>query len=210
MDWRAVREKLLRYRIVRRDKPATDGRFCWEYDGCRNSDGYGSIRLRDPDTLVESVSKITGKTTRVPKSWIEYAHRASAAAFNGFDLNSDEVVAHACHNPACFNPWHVRGKTRIENAEETPAERKRSNKLTPEIVDILRRYVRRHNGSANLVKFAASRGISYASVLRATKGFTFRGRTPAVDGIPARMARPVPDINRSRGFDRRKKKDIPI
>jgi hypothetical protein len=179
LDWARLRARLLRFRVVDRkrgplqgsDEPRANGKHCWTFDGCRNPDGYGRIRLWDGS-----------------RAWTDYAHRVSIAAFKKFDLNSDLVAAHVCHNPACFNPWHVRPKTHSDNLLES-RDKLVSGKLGQDGADALRRYIKRHKHKANLAKFAASRGVSYASILRAAKGMTYAAGAPLPIG--GKLPRPV-------------------
>lgn len=83
IDWKAVASKLLSRRIIAdcgHDSP------CWLYEGCRNPDGYGQMRVG---------------------GMVAYTHRISASCFKGFDLKSPELVKHNCNNPPCFNPAHL-------------------------------------------------------------------------------------------------------
>lgn len=69
---------------------------CWEWQGNRDKDGYGSLRT---------------KTSQVR------AHRVS------FQMHNDEsidrlVVRHKCNNPPCVNPKHLLCGTHTENMSD--------------------------------------------------------------------------------------------
>jgi hypothetical protein len=62
------------------------GTFCWEWTGHRDPNGYPQVKFQ-------------GKT--------HWAHRVSCAMFRK-KLAAGEEADHACHNPCCVNPRHVR------------------------------------------------------------------------------------------------------
>lgn len=78
---------------------------CWEWTGWIDKYGYGQISY-------------LGKLRKVP--------RAALHAFKGMPLDAPEWALHACDNPACFNPDHLRPGTPTENNWET-WQRKRQN-----------------------------------------------------------------------------------
>lgn len=84
---------------------------CWEYSGTvHNHKGYREIYWRGETYL---------------------AHRAAYLAWVSSDLG-DLHVLHACDNPPCINPEHLRAGTNAENVGDR-IERKRTGfKLTPE------------------------------------------------------------------------------
>lgn len=69
---------------------------CWEWNGCRNNDGYGQI-------------SINGR----PVS----AHKWLYEALNG-PVPDGLVVRHHCDNPACVNPIHLAVGTQRDNAQD--------------------------------------------------------------------------------------------
>src|ERR1700735_36816 len=60
-----------------------------------NADGYGKLSIKGRDTT---------------------AHRVSFLATNGFWPYPETL--HSCHTPACFNPFHLRQGTRLENERD--------------------------------------------------------------------------------------------
>lgn len=79
-----------------------DADTCWEWAGNRNQHGYGRL-----DTT--------------------YAHRLSWEFHHG-PIPDGLVVMHACDNPPCVNPWHLRLGTQVENMRDMARKgrRKRS------------------------------------------------------------------------------------
>src|SRR3712207_4151025 len=63
-------------------------RGCWLLDGHKNENGYGQVKLH-------------GRA--------QWAHRVFYAVFVR-TLPSGREVNHACHNPSCVCPWHLRRK----------------------------------------------------------------------------------------------------
>lgn len=72
---------------------------CWNWSGCKNSKGYGRIRI-DGALLL--------------------AHRASYMSTKG-DIPEDLVLDHLCCNPSCVNPDHLEAVTRAVNNERALA-----------------------------------------------------------------------------------------
>lgn len=66
---------------------------CWNWCGCRRSDGYGSIM-------------VDGKT--------ELAHRVSYRLLSG-DIPEGTVIHHRCFNRRCVNPEHLEPTSRRDN-----------------------------------------------------------------------------------------------
>jgi hypothetical protein len=78
-------------RVVRRSVDA-----CWEYKGAKNPSGYGMFSLDG-------------------SPWP--AHRLAYALEYG-EVPAGAVVMHACDNPPCCNPRHLRLGTQLENMRD--------------------------------------------------------------------------------------------
>lgn len=81
-------------RVFRRSE-ANNG--CLEFQGSRNSDGYGHV-------------KVDGKT--------QLAHRVVAIHFFGKEEVDKHIVCHKCDNPSCVWPPHLFLGTHSDNAQD--------------------------------------------------------------------------------------------
>lgn len=87
---------------------ATTG--CWNWTGCRSSNGYGQMRYM-------------GRMVSV--------HRLSAHFYLKLSLESELEVLHRCDNPGCFNPKHLFIGTQSDNIRDAF---QKSRKTSPQIV----------------------------------------------------------------------------
>lgn len=78
----------------------SDRTQCWLWSACRDSDGYGQMKVRRR---------------------MEKAQRISFVWLGGNLLRSDEVVRHDCDNPQCVNPGHLKKGGHVENALDRSA-----------------------------------------------------------------------------------------
>jgi helix-turn-helix protein len=129
---------------------------CWEWQGSRDKDGYGRVRL-------------AGKMWRV--------HRLAATRWLGLAQGSDLVVAHACDNPACFNPAHLTVTTQWANVHDAFDKGRRSGRKLSEqqVSEILRRLGAGEKARA----IAAELGISPATISNIVHGREWRHITAA-------------------------------
>lgn len=119
---------------------------CWEWTASRDRDGYGVFSDKG--------------------QW--RAHRYSYMLEHG-EIPAGMCVMHACDNPPCVNPAHLRLGTNAENAAESAARRRRPHgvgnpnaKLTEQQVLELR--ARYSEGGVTQTKLAAEYGVSTALV----------------------------------------------
>lgn len=85
-----------RFKYVAWDRLLSEYRVingCWEWTGCTNSGGYGSVSVNSEHWLV---------------------HRL-AARLKGILHKDATDVMHMCNNKRCFNPAHLRAGSRSEN-----------------------------------------------------------------------------------------------
>lgn len=69
---------------------------CWEWQGYRDPNGYGRIRIKRETKL---------------------AHRISYILTNG-PIDEEVCVRHNCDHPPCVNPAHLVGGTQIDNIQD--------------------------------------------------------------------------------------------
>lgn len=131
---------------------------CWEWQGARLPAGYGVFKVR--------------RETRNIR-----AHRYSLGLSLGEPVPDDMHVLHACDNPPCVNPSHLRIGTDADNVEDM-FERKRNprrGRLRNE--DIIRMRMLRADGS-RLSDLAETFGVTQSAVSTITRGI----RWPEVGG----------------------------
>lgn len=78
------------------------GNKCWLFIGCKNSWGYGFIR-------VDGLNK--------------YAHRVAYELSKG-PIKDGQVVMHSCDNPGCVNPDHLSVGTHQDNMDDAVAKQR--------------------------------------------------------------------------------------
>jgi len=134
---------------------------CWPWRGNMKSDGYGHF-------------KIKGK--------FKIAHRVAWEIVNGEPLG-DRHCLHACDNPACCNPHHLRAGTAADNIADMwsrgrqrfaslAGERNPRALLTQADVDRIR--ARLADGETNRA-VAADYPVSEGMVSRIKLGLSWRG-----------------------------------
>ena len=90
-------------------KISVDENGCWNWTGCKNSEGYGKL-------TIGSRSDGTRRTVK--------AHRASYAAFVG-EIPAGKDICHKCDNPSCVNPEHLFPGTEKDNVADMDAKGRR-------------------------------------------------------------------------------------
>lgn len=90
---------------------------CWNWTGCKNRGGYGTINIDNRSTL---------------------AHRASYATYRG-PVSRRIKVLHRCDNPECINPDHLFLGTQKENVADKVAKGRQARfKLTADDISAIR------------------------------------------------------------------------
>ena len=100
------------------------------------------------------------------------AHRVAWELANGQPIPAGLIVMHACDNPSCCNPAHLRLGTRGENTRDCVAKGRLSNrKLDPSSVREIRA---RHACGESLASLAAVFRVTETSVENVTARRTWR------------------------------------
>lgn len=79
---------------------------CWEWQGGRNTQGYGHFCVRKPQSKM--------------------AHRWSYEHYKG-PIPEGHLVLHACDNPPCVNPEHLSTGTQKDNMQDAKRKRRRAD-----------------------------------------------------------------------------------
>lgn len=74
---------------------------CWPWLGCLNSRGYGLIRVHEYNSEAPSL-----------------ATRVMMVMKTGKPIEENLFVLHACDNPTCVNPAHLRWGTAQDNIDD--------------------------------------------------------------------------------------------
>lgn len=127
---------------------------CWPWTGNRFPNGYGYFWLE-------------GKGKQ--------AHRVAFFLVNGF---WPEVVRHACDNPPCCNPDHLRAGSQQDNIADAAQRDRRAtgdkhpmSKLTQAKADEIRR---RLNNGERTKALASEYGVSYQAIYDIKTNVTWR------------------------------------
>src|SRR5690606_37742691 len=98
---------------------------CWVWRANKNGCGYGLLWSREEGRKV-------------------LAHRYSYEYFTGRGLKASEVVLHACDNPSCVNPSHLRVGTQRDNMLDKAIKERhgpQSILTARQVISLLRDYI---------------------------------------------------------------------
>lgn len=121
---------------------------CWTWLGDKDDDGYGVFFFNDR----------------------RYGAHELALSFTTGEKRVAELdTCHACDNPSCCNPHHLRFGTRLENVHDMHARGRaaRGGKLTDEQVGEIR--ARRANG-ARQIDLARDYGVTASQISMIVRG----------------------------------------
>lgn len=140
---------------------------CWEWQGARNSSGYGTLRwCGDHVTAFRVAAHLAGL--------VDDPHTRCSAGVN------PHVVMHSCDNRLCCNPKHLSVGTKGENQRQAYArggkaqpkgEHHANAKLTNTQAKTIRNIYRR--GGVRQVDLAALYGVSQRCICLIVRGETY-------------------------------------
>lgn len=133
---------------------------CHEYQGARDADGYGKIKV--------------GKD-------VERTHRVvfmCSGDERGFELLDGELVRHRCDNPHCCRPDHLERGTHLDNMRDMVdrGRHKGNDKLTADQVKEIRSAKIR--GTMTVKRLAAKYGVSESTI---SAVLSFSNRADSLD-----------------------------
>lgn len=91
---------------------------CWEWTGAKKKRGYGNVKINHKVYSAHAISFLLAND-RMPLA--------------GF------IILHACDNPACVNPDHLREGTHLENMLDMRRKGRAGIKLTRSQAETIRR-----------------------------------------------------------------------
>lgn len=137
---------------------------CWEWQGIRNSNGYGRFSYKDSHVL---------------------AHRMAFRMFFG-EIPDGMVVCHRCDNRLCVNPRHLWLGTQRENLSDAatkgrmyrPDSRADRNGNTSLTWDKVRAIRKMNNEGTKKYLIAKAFGVSPSTITNIVKHQTWKGDGP--------------------------------
>lgn len=139
---------------------------CWLWTRGATADGYG---------------------VAYPGNVRSYAHRLAFESVHGEGSAAGVIVRHKCDTPACVNPEHLLGGTRLDNIRDC-IERGRANRLRGEqqpfaklTAEKVQRFRQRYTEGEEAKVFAREENLSVQTIKQVICGQTWRhvaGATP--------------------------------
>lgn len=134
-------------RLMRRVDVRSDAE-CWEWQGCHNADGYGSICVE---------GRMVG------------THRVAYEHFVGA-IPPGLVVRHQCDNRTCVNPHHLLVGTQKQNVQDAVSRGRHAGQcISPSDAELIRkRLVGAKRGA--VVALAREFGVSHSLISMINSG----------------------------------------
>jgi predicted XRE-type DNA-binding protein len=135
-----------------------DSDCCWEWQGYRDSRGYGTV----------GVGGREGGT--------EWAHRVAFSLTRG-PIPKGLMVCHRCDNPPCCNPWHLFLGTALVNNRDAQAKgrnRKGENHPQAKLSDLVVAEIRSRyaEGGVSQSQLARLYGVTQSHISNIVTGRT--------------------------------------
>lgn len=134
---------------------------CWEWTAKVSRDGYGAFAVTLP-------RGDTPKDQKTPQRHVR-AHIYSWELANGERMPRGMVIMHACDNPKCVRPEHLKLGTQLENRRDAATKGRTAAKIKNQDVSRVRELARE---GFSYDEIAREFNVSHQTVYMIVRGFS--------------------------------------